>query len=155
MWDGLQNAATMAQAVGLDVGGLISMIGQAARTARQNTKDCEHLACRVSMLAEPVPCLQDPEARRVLAGLDGTLLEAHSLVMSCQRKGFASQLFSASRDIDRKIDTYLSIIPVISYIGIARRLDGNPSSRSQSLLVRVHLSVVKSRNHTWKGWAIS
>ncbi|CAD6269221.1 unnamed protein product [Miscanthus lutarioriparius] len=110
------------------------MIGQAARAARQNTKDCEHLACRVSMLAELVPCLQDPEARRVLAGLDGTLLEAHSHVMSCQRKGFASQLFSASRDIDRKIDTYLSIIPVISYIGIARRLDGNPSSRSQSLL---------------------
>ena len=145
----------MAQVIGLDVGGLISMIGQAARTARQNTKDCEHLARRVGMLAELVPRLQDPEARRALAGLDGALLEAHHLVMSCQRKGFASQLFSASRDIDRKIDTYLSIIPVISYIGIARRLDGNPSSRSQSLLVRVHLSVVKSRNHTWKGWAIS
>jgi hypothetical protein len=64
--------------------------------------------------------------------------------MSCQR---TSQLFSASRlserfrDVDRKIDTYLSIIPVISYIGIARRLDGNPSSRSQSPLVRVHLSL--------------
>ena len=142
MWNGLESAATVAQVVGLDVGGLISMIGQAARTARQNTKDCEHLARRVGMLAELVPCLQDPEARRTLAGLDGTLLEAHHLVMSCQRKGFTSQLFSASRmserfrDVDRKIDTYLSIIPVISYIGIARRLDGNPSSRSQSLLVR-------------------
>jgi len=95
------------------------------------------------MLAELIPCLQDPEAR-ALAGLDGTLLEAHHLVMSCQsqRRGLTSQLLSASsqakrfRDVDRKIDTYLSIIPVISYIGIARRLDGNPSSRSQSLLVR-------------------
>jgi hypothetical protein len=51
----------------------------------------------------------------------------------------ASRLSERFRDVDRKIDTYLSIIPVISYIGIARRLDGNPSSRSQSLLVRVVL----------------
>ncbi|CAD6258852.1 unnamed protein product [Miscanthus lutarioriparius] len=84
---------------------------------------------------------EDPEAR-ALAGLDGTLLEAHHLVMSCQsqRRGLTSQLLSASRqakrfrDVHRKIDTYLSLIPVIIYIGIARRLDGNPSSCSQSLL---------------------
>ena len=103
------------------------------------------------MLAELVPCLQDPEAR-ALAGLDGTLLEAHHLVMSCQsqRRGLTSQLLSASRqakrfrDVHRKIDTYLSLIPVIIYIGIARRLDGNPSSCSQSLLVGAHLSIVKS-----------
>lgn len=137
MWDGLESAATVAQLVGLDVGGLITMIGQAARKARQNTKDCEHLARRVGMLAELVPHLQDPEARRAVAGLKDALVEAHQLITSCQRRGLTSQLFSASRqadrfrDVERNIESCVSIIPVIGYIGMTRRLDG---SQSQSQL---------------------
>jgi hypothetical protein len=47
MWGGLGQAATVAQLVGADVGGLISTIIQAAGTARQNKKKCEQLARRV------------------------------------------------------------------------------------------------------------
>ncbi|KAI4975395.1 hypothetical protein ZWY2020_049002 [Hordeum vulgare] len=47
LWTGLGQAATVAQLVGADVGGLISMIVQAAITARQNKSECEQLAHRV------------------------------------------------------------------------------------------------------------
>jgi hypothetical protein len=44
LWTGLGQAATVAQLVGADVGGLISMIMQAALTARQNRRECEQVA---------------------------------------------------------------------------------------------------------------
>jgi hypothetical protein len=106
MWGVLGNAATVVKLVGFDAAGLIAKIRQAARTAQQNNKDCELLARRVDML--PRLMRQDPEAVRALAGLDGTLSEAHEL------------------------------IPAISYICITSRLDANhTTSRSQSQLVLV------------------
>lgn len=141
MWVGLANAATVAQLVGVDALGLISKIRQAARTARQNRRDCEHLARRVDMLAELLPSLRDPEAARPLAGLGDTLSEAHDLLVSCQARGRAYEFLTASRkaerfrEVERKIDSYLLLFPVISHIGIARRLDGT-SSGSASPLVR-------------------
>ncbi|CAL5001260.1 unnamed protein product [Urochloa decumbens] len=138
MWSGLGNAATVAQLVGVDAGGIISMIQLAARTAGQNKKDCEHLAGRVEHLAELIPCLpQDRESQRGLTRLHGTLLEAHDLIMSCQGRGLANQLWNASRqaerfrDIERKIDACLSSFILISHIGIIRRLDGDNSSQRQ------------------------
>jgi hypothetical protein len=144
MWGVLGNAATVAQLVGVDIAGLIAKIQQAARTARQNRKDCELLAQRVDMLGNLLPRLQDPEARRAVVGLEGTLSEAHDLVMSCQGRGRTSQLLTASsqadrfRDVERKIDFYLSLIPVISHICITSRLDANQTTSrpSQSQLVR-------------------
>jgi hypothetical protein len=147
MWGVLGNAANVAQLVGVDIAGLIAKIQQAARTARQNRKDCELLAQRVDMLGNLLPRLQDPEARRAVVGLEGTLSEAHDLVMSCQGRGRTSQLLTASsqadrfRDVERKIDFYLSLIPVISHICITSRLDANQttSRRSQSLLSQSQL----------------
>jgi hypothetical protein len=147
MWGVLGNAATVAQLVGVDIAGLIAKIQQAARTARQNRKDCELLAQCVDMLGNLLPRLQDPEARRAVVGLEGTLSEAHDLVMSCQGRGRTSQLLTASsqadrfRDVERKIDFYLSLIPVISHICITSRLDANQttSRRSQSLLSQSQL----------------
>ena len=131
MWDGMvANAAAVAHVAGVDPLGLISKIRQAALTARQNRRDCEHLARRAGMLAELLPCLRDPEAAGTLAGLGDTLAEAHDLVVSCQGRGRAHEFFTASskaerfRDVERKIDSYLLLVPVISHIGIARRLDG-------------------------------
>ncbi|CAO2167021.1 unnamed protein product [Urochloa humidicola] len=124
MWGVLGNAATVAQLVGFDAAGLIAKIRQAARTAQQNSRDYELLARRVDKLGELLPRLmrQDPEAVRALAGLDAALSEAHDLVMSCQAaKGRTYKLFTASR----MIDSYLSLIPAISYICITSRLDAN------------------------------
>jgi hypothetical protein len=130
LWTGLGQAATVAQLVGADVGGLISMIMQAALTARQNRRECEQVARRVLMIAELLPHLEAcPEAVRPLAGLGDTLRDAHELVVSCQGRNLAYQLAMAGRQADRfrevqsRIDSYLILFPIISHIGITRRLD--------------------------------
>ncbi|XP_051199882.1 putative serine/threonine-protein kinase-like protein CCR3 [Lolium perenne] len=129
LWTGLGQAATVAQLVGADVGGLISMIMQAALTARQNRKECEQLARRVLMIAQLLPHVQDPEAAQQLAGLGDTLRDAHELVVSSQGRSAAYQFVMAGRQAERfkevqsKIDFYLILFPVISHIGITRRLE--------------------------------
>uniref|UniRef100_A0ACD5UKB7 Uncharacterized protein n=4 Tax=Avena sativa TaxID=4498 RepID=A0ACD5UKB7_AVESA len=129
LWTGLGQAATVAQLVGADVTGLISMIMQAALTARQNRKECEQLARRVLMIAQLLPHVQDPEAAQQLTGLGDTLRDAHELVVSSQGRSAAYQLVMAGRQAERfrevqsKIDFYLILFPVISHIGITRRLD--------------------------------
>ena len=87
LWTGLGQAATVAQLVGADVGGLISMIVQAALTARQNRTECEQLARRALMIAQLLPHVQEPEAAQPLAGLGDALRDAHELVLSCQGTG--------------------------------------------------------------------
>ncbi|PNT63029.1 LOW QUALITY PROTEIN: hypothetical protein BRADI_4g10530v3 [Brachypodium distachyon] len=115
-------------------GGLISKITRAARTARQNKKDCAHLACRVSVIAGLLPHLQDPETARALAGLGGTLRDAHELVLACCRKKRSAaflfrRLFDADRHAERfgeingRIDSHLILIPLLTHVSIARRLD--------------------------------
>ncbi|RCV38284.1 hypothetical protein SEVIR_8G137200v4 [Setaria viridis] len=135
MWTVLGQAATVAQLVGADVGGLISMIIQAAVTAQQNKKECEQLARRVFTVGELLQHLQDPEVlrrpeiRRPLAGLDDALREAHKLVMACQDKSAVYRLVLSGRqaerfrDVQSRIDSYLLLFPVISHIDITRRLD--------------------------------
>ncbi|KQJ87357.1 receptor-like cytoplasmic kinase 176 [Brachypodium distachyon] len=131
LWTELGQAATVAQLVGADIGGLISMTIQAALTARQNKKECEQLARRVLMIAELLPHLQleDPEAVRPLAGLGDTLRAAHELVVSCQGRSVAYKLVMSGRQADRfrdvqsRIDSYLILFPVISYIGITHQLN--------------------------------
>nr|CAB3491954.1 unnamed protein product [Digitaria exilis] len=141
MWQVLGNAATVAQLAGVDTLGLVAKIRQAARTARQNKSDCEHLARRVDDLDELLALLRsggggggggpvEPAAARTLAALGETLVEAHDLVVSCQGHGLAYNLFTARRsserfkDVERKIDSYLQNFPVIGLIVINRRLDG-------------------------------
>ncbi|KAF6998437.1 hypothetical protein CFC21_014559 [Triticum aestivum] len=125
---GLGQAATVAQLVGVDIGGLISMIVQAARMARQNRSECEQLARRVLMIAQLLPHVQEPEAVQPLAELGDTLREAHELVVSCQGRNAAYQLVMAGRqaerfrDVHSRIDSYLILFPVISHIGMTRRL---------------------------------
>uniref|UniRef100_A0A0E0MHY3 non-specific serine/threonine protein kinase n=1 Tax=Oryza punctata TaxID=4537 RepID=A0A0E0MHY3_ORYPU len=135
VWGGLGQAATVAQLVGADIGGLITMIMQAAMTAQQNKKECEQLARRVFTIAELLQHLQDPdvlrrpEIRRPLTGLDDTLREAHELVLSCQDKSAVYRLVMAGRqaekfrDVQSRIDSYLLLFPVISHMDITRRLD--------------------------------
>ncbi|KAM0894475.1 hypothetical protein ACQ4PT_024437 [Festuca glaucescens] len=128
-------------------GGLISKIIQAADTAQNNKRDCKNLASRVQMIAELLPQVQDPEAMRPLAGLGDALTEAHELVQSCQGKGRTYRFFAAGRQADRfrevqgRIDALLILFPVISYIGLARRLDG---MGSVSVLNRASSSSVHS-----------
>uniref|UniRef100_A0A0E0BQF8 Protein kinase domain-containing protein n=1 Tax=Oryza glumipatula TaxID=40148 RepID=A0A0E0BQF8_9ORYZ len=126
LWGGLGQAATVAQLVGADVGGLISTIIQAAAAARQNKEECEKLARLVVMIAD---MLQDAKVRQPLAGLEGTLREAHELVAYCQRRSRAYLFFRARavanklRDVQSSIDSYLQIFAFTSHIELTRRLN--------------------------------
>uniref|UniRef100_A0A453QCK6 MCAfunc domain-containing protein n=2 Tax=Aegilops tauschii TaxID=37682 RepID=A0A453QCK6_AEGTS len=128
LWTGLGQAATVAQLVGADIGGLISMFMQAALTARQNKKECEQLARRVLLIAQLLPQVQDREAAQQLAGLEDTLRDAHELVVSCPGRSTAYQVFMAGRQAERfkevqsNIDFYLMLFPVISHIDVTCRL---------------------------------
>ncbi|KAE8777676.1 putative serine/threonine-protein kinase-like protein CCR3 [Hordeum vulgare] len=65
LWTGLGQAATMAQLVGADVGGLISMIVQAAISARQNKSECKQLPRRVHAACWPCSrCAASMHSRR-------------------------------------------------------------------------------------------
>jgi hypothetical protein len=159
LWTGLGQAATVAQLVGADVGGLMSMIMQAALTARQNRRECEQVARRVLMIAELLPYLEAyPEAVRPLAGLGDTLQEAHELVISCQGRSLAYQFAIAGRqaerfrDVQSRIDSYLILFPIISHIGITRRLDriynilvpGSATSSSSSPQPQVQVCTINT-----------
>lgn len=152
------------------------MIMQAALTAHQNRRECEQLARRVLMIAELLPHLQvqDPEAMRPLVGLGDTLRDAHELVVSCQGRSVAYQLVMSGRQADRfrevqsRIDSYLILFPMVSYIGITRRLDriynilvpddatsGEPSPLFQSTLVQESEEVTQEESpdgteFTWR-----
>ncbi|XP_020180191.1 putative serine/threonine-protein kinase-like protein CCR3 [Aegilops tauschii subsp. strangulata] len=129
LWSELSDVATVAQLVGADVAGLISVIMLAAETARQNRRECRQLARRVLIISRLLPLVQDPESARPMAGLCDTLREAHELLQSCQRRSAAYRLFMAGRkavrfrEMQNKIDFYLLLFPVTSHIAIARRLD--------------------------------
>ncbi|KAI5002016.1 hypothetical protein ZWY2020_026666 [Hordeum vulgare] len=125
----LGEVATVAQLVGADITGLISVTMLAAQTARQNRRECQLLARRVLIISRLLPLVQDPESAWPMAGLGDTLREAHELLQSCQRRSVAYHLFKARRkalrfrEMQNKIDFYLLLFPVTSHIGIARRLD--------------------------------
>ncbi|CAO2141771.1 unnamed protein product [Urochloa humidicola] len=112
MWNVLGQAATVVQLVGVDVSGLITMIIQEAITAQQNKKECEQLARRVFTVGE---VLRRLELMRPLAGLSGTLREAHELVMACQDKSTVYRLVLSGRQTgkfrdvqqDRLLPTHL------------------------------------------------
>uniref|UniRef100_A0A8R7VF89 MCAfunc domain-containing protein n=1 Tax=Triticum urartu TaxID=4572 RepID=A0A8R7VF89_TRIUA len=81
------------------------------------------------MIAQLLQYMQDLEEVQLLAGLGDTLQDAHELVMSCQGRSTAYQFVKANmmverfREVQSKIDSYLIVFPVISHIGITRRLE--------------------------------
>jgi hypothetical protein len=120
--------ATVARLIGFAIG-LISKIKRAAEMARQNRRECAHLALRVSLIAELLPHLHDPAVAQPLAALGDTLQEAHDLVVSCQMQGATGQLLAARDhaerfiEVHRRIDSHLLLIPLASHISITHRLD--------------------------------
>uniref|UniRef100_A0A0D9XV23 Protein kinase domain-containing protein n=1 Tax=Leersia perrieri TaxID=77586 RepID=A0A0D9XV23_9ORYZ len=128
-------AATVAQLVGVDFGGIISTIMKAVMTAQQNKKECEQLGDRVFMIAQLLQQLQDPEVMRrpevqqPLVGLGDTLREAHELVTSCQEKNavyrlvMSGRLAERFREVDRRIDSFLLVFPMISHLEMTLRFD--------------------------------
>ena len=136
LWNGLGQAATLAQLAGVDAGGLISMIIQAVQTVHRNREECQQLAHHVMMIGDLLQVLQQSEMmqrleiRRPLDGLEDTLRHAYVLVMSCQRSNVMYRFFMAwnqaqkFRDVRDRIDAYLRIYPLISHIDTRYFLSG-------------------------------
>ncbi|KAL6908106.1 hypothetical protein ACP4OV_002276 [Aristida adscensionis] len=128
LWNGLGQAATVAQLAGVDAAGLISKIIQAVQTVRRNREECRQLVHHVMMIGDLLQLLQQsemmqrPELRRPLDGLEDTLRQAYVLVTSCQQSNILYRLFMAEnqaqkfRDVRDRIDSYLRIYPLISHI---------------------------------------
>ncbi|VAH55652.1 unnamed protein product [Triticum turgidum subsp. durum] len=117
--DMLGNAASVAQLVGT-VGRLISKIIDAARTARQNKRECVYLTVRLSIIGEVLPRLpQDAKVKRSLTELGKTLGEAHELVLDCQNWSTARQLIGARRhadslkEVNGRIDSHINLLNLV------------------------------------------
>ncbi|CAN6382002.1 unnamed protein product [Urochloa humidicola] len=136
LWNGLGQAATLAQLAGVDAGGLISMIIQAVQTVHRNREECRQLVHHVMMIGDLLQLLQQsemmprPEIRRPLDGLEDTLWQAYVLVTSCQQSNIMYRFFMAwnqaqkFRDVRDRIDSYLRIYPLISHIDTRYFLSG-------------------------------
>ncbi|KAK3120687.1 hypothetical protein QOZ80_9AG0692060 [Eleusine coracana subsp. coracana] len=128
LWNGLGQAATVAQLGGIDAAGLISMIVVAVQTVQRNKVECQLLANHVMLITDLLQLLEQsemmrrPQIRRPLDGLEDTLCQAYMLVTSCQKSNvmfrfiMAGNLAQQFRDVRDRIDSYLRIYPLISHI---------------------------------------
>ncbi|CAD6252772.1 unnamed protein product [Miscanthus lutarioriparius] len=138
LWNGLSQAATVAQLAGVDAGGLITMIVQAVQTVRRNREECQHLMHHVMMIGDLLQMLQQsetmqrPEIRRPLDGLEDTLRQAYTLVVSCQQSNTMYRFLMAGtqaqkfRDIRDRIDSYLGSTFGLSLVEAGESLTQGP-----------------------------
>ncbi|VAI17590.1 unnamed protein product [Triticum turgidum subsp. durum] len=134
-WNGMEQAATIAQLVGVDALGLISTIVQAAQTVQRNKETCQELVQDVQLINGLLRMLQNPEMMQreeivnALNGLEGTLREAYSLVSSCQDCSTTYRIFMGWKHTDqfrrvkKKIAKHLRFYPMIFHADITCRLE--------------------------------
>ncbi|WVZ78776.1 hypothetical protein U9M48_026432 [Paspalum notatum var. saurae] len=136
-WEDLGRAGNLLQLLGVDAFGLVSMITQAALTARRNRGACLQLAEHVRVVEGLLRRLQmlthlrrHPETRRPLEQLDDALRRAYLLVRSCgdelDLRSYLYQLLTGThtnarmRAAEEEIDRYIRLIPMISLVATVR-----------------------------------
>lgn len=104
-------AANIAQLLGVDLFGLISMIEQAARTVCRNEEACIHISDRASMIKDRLQQLQQvsrffehPEMWKPTRGLKGALARAYRLIKECQDSSYMYK-FCCGSDIANKLES--------------------------------------------------
>jgi hypothetical protein len=164
--------ATVAQLVGVDAYGLITMIAEAAQTVRRNRATCRQLARRVEMIGDLLRQLhaaqksitQRPETRRPVEELEETLRRAYLLVRSCQRRGYMYRCFMGTRHADElrevqgEIGFYLQLFPLISYVDATlawARLVGKAGDLSCQEAPMVRPYFVPFLFLSWDGWCLA
>ncbi|KAJ1276901.1 hypothetical protein BS78_05G251900 [Paspalum vaginatum] len=160
LWNCIGQAANIAQLTGVDAAGLVTMILAVVQTVRRNKGDCQLLALRVAKISELLQKLQsqgtmqDESVWKPLDGLEDTLREAYVLVTSCQNSSAMSRFSMCGkeanqfREVNRRIDGYIELYPVVMHLDINQRLDrlGNAANgREKGAIV---LSTQKQRC-TW------
>ncbi|KAG8090440.1 hypothetical protein GUJ93_ZPchr0011g27465 [Zizania palustris] len=132
LWDGLSQAATIAQLAGVDAYGLIKMIVDAAHTAKRNKETCRKLARRVQMIGdllqqlESTELIQHPETRNPVEELEETLRHTYMVIASCQESSYLHSCFMAGKQADQlgevqsDITFYLQLFPLVGFIDTTR-----------------------------------
>ncbi|KAG8073518.1 hypothetical protein GUJ93_ZPchr0006g41073 [Zizania palustris] len=131
-WDNIGYAANVAQLTGLDSVRLISMIVQAAATARMHKSNCRRFAQHIKLIGGLLEQLRVselkkyPETREPLEQLEDALRRAYVLVHSCQERSYLYLLAMGwnivyqFRKAQNEIDNYLRLVPLITLVDNAR-----------------------------------
>ncbi|KAF7053642.1 hypothetical protein CFC21_061514 [Triticum aestivum] len=128
LWGALGQASTMAQLVGVDVLGLVSMVLQAALVARRHRDACLRLAQHVELVGgllrelELAELMRREATMRPLEQLGGALRRCYALVTACQDCGYLRRLLLGARMADelrvaqQEIDMFIRLIPLIALV---------------------------------------
>ncbi|XP_044440281.1 putative cysteine-rich receptor-like protein kinase 35 [Triticum aestivum] len=128
LWGTLGQASNVAQLVGVDALGLVSMVVQAALAARRHRDACVRLAQHVELVGgllrelELAELMRREATRRPLEQLGGALRRCYALVTACQDCGYLRRLLLGVRMADElratqhEIDMFIRLIPLIALV---------------------------------------
>jgi hypothetical protein len=128
LWNVLGEASNVAQLIGVDALGLVSMVVQAALAARRHRDACRRLAQHVELVGgllrelELADLMRREATRRPLEQLSGALRRCYALVTACQDCGYLRNLLAAARMADelraaeKEIDMFIRLIPLIAFV---------------------------------------
>ncbi|KAL5200120.1 hypothetical protein ABZP36_021323 [Zizania latifolia] len=127
-WGTLGKVSNVAQFVGVDALGLVSMVVQAALVARRHRDACRQLAQHVDLVGgllrelELADLMRREVTRRPLEQLRGALRRCYALVTACQDSGYLHRLLLGGRMADElraaqhEIDMYIRLIPLVALV---------------------------------------
>ena len=123
LWTVLGQASNVAQLVGVDALGLVSMVVQAALAARRHRDACRRLAQHVDIVGGLLRELELAELmRRPLQQLHDALRRCYALVTACQDCGYLRNLFLGARmaeelrAVEQEIDMFIRLVPLIALV---------------------------------------
>ncbi|KAK3134436.1 hypothetical protein QOZ80_6AG0549120 [Eleusine coracana subsp. coracana] len=129
LWSVLGQASSVAQLVGVDALGLVSMVVQAALAARRHRDACRRLAQHVELVGgllrelELSEMMRREATRRPLEQLEGALRRCYTLVKACQDcGGFVHHLLVGARmaeelrSAEQEIDMFIRLVPLIALV---------------------------------------
>nr|CAB3471266.1 unnamed protein product [Digitaria exilis] len=142
LWTMLGQASNVAQLVGVDALGLVSMVVQAALAARRHRDACRRLAQHVEIVGgllrelELAELMRREATRRPLEQLGGALRRCYALVAACQDCGYLCTLLTGARmaeelrAAEQEIDMFIRLVPLISLVDSthAHRVKGQLTS---------------------------
>jgi hypothetical protein len=129
LWTVLGQASNVAQLVGVDTLGLVSMVVQAALAARRHRDACRRLAQHVELVGGLLQDLELSEmmrreaTRRPLEQLGSALRRCYALVKACQDCGgflhrllLGARMAEELRVAEQEIDMFIRLVPLIALV---------------------------------------
>ncbi|XP_066375253.1 cell number regulator 13-like [Miscanthus floridulus] len=155
LWNVLGEASNVAQLIGVDALGLVSMVVQAALAARRHRDACRRLAQHVELVGgllrelELSDLMRREATRRPLKQLSGALRRCYALVTACQDCGYLRSLLVAARMADelraaeKEIDMFIRLMVVENTHGRRRAKSTEDVPSVIASCTNLHTSIVK------------